>query len=332
MFTFEKQKQNPLFYIDDKPVYTVFKKDESHRIPPFRDTKKYLDSDEFRERYSLSLREAKELKNALRSNIVPDGALKGQFYRVRKDLNDRLYTEIDLRGTDKTISWRFPHKVKEWPETQIIIGSSGVGKTHKVVGELVEALKRGRKRKFVYVSPELNVDTTLKKLLNTKRWQKNFQGLDVSDSAFEEWQIENQGGNADQWWDKEIGAVLNNLEPGTFCVLDDAPDSFVHSQLQKWLIKYLRTGRHKKIGVGSIQHLVRGRRWTSQSFSSVKWITLFPRGGGKGKQVEFLYEQLGINRRKGRELVDLFGEHGRYMTIHQWSPTVIFGPKYALWV
>jgi hypothetical protein len=53
MFTYKrtKDKQDPLFYIGEKPVYTQFKKDDKLRIPPFRDTKKYLDSDEFRERY-----------------------------------------------------------------------------------------------------------------------------------------------------------------------------------------------------------------------------------------------------------------------------------------
>ena len=327
MFTYKNENnQNPLFYIDNKPVYTTFKKDETTRIPPFRDSAKYLQSDEFRERYTLSKREQTELRKALQSNIVPDNNLKGKFFHIRRDLNQRL-----LRGTDKEITWRFPHKIKEWPETQIIIGSSGVGKTYKITQEIMEALKRGKKRKFVYVSPELNVDTTLKKILNTKRWQNYFQGIDVSDEAFEEWREEHQG-DSDAWWDQEISPILNKLQPGTFCLLDDAPDSVIHRHLQKWLIKYLRTGRHKKIGVGSIQHLVRGRKWTSMSFSAVKWVVLFPRGGGKGKQVEWLYENLGVGRKKSRMFVDIFGEHGRWMMIHQWSPTVIFGPKYAVWV
>ena len=140
MFTFEKQKQGPLFYIGDKPVYTTFKKDETKRIPPYRNPNKYLDSDEFRERYTLSVRESRELKKALHSNIVPDGVLKSQFYRIRKDLNERLYTEKELRETDKEITWRFPQNVKEWPETQIIIGSSGVGKTYKIVQVIIVAL------------------------------------------------------------------------------------------------------------------------------------------------------------------------------------------------
>jgi hypothetical protein len=333
MFTFKAEKnKNPLFYIDGKPVYTTFNKNDADRIPPYRDSSKYLNSDEFRERYTLSKREQNELVKALRSNIVPDNNLKGKFFHIRRDLNQRLFTEIDLRGTDHKIDWRFPMNPKEWPETQIIIGSSGVGKTHKIVSEITEALKRSKKRKFIYVSPELQVDSTLKKLINTKRWSNFFEGIDVSDEAYQEWKTENGGGDPDGWWTDVIFPVLDNLEKGVFVVLDDAPDSVVHRHLQKWLIKYLRTGRHKQVGVGSLQHLVRGRKWTSQSFSSVKWVVLFPRGGGKGKQVEWLYENLGVGRKRARALVDIFGSGGRWMMIHQWSPSVIFGPTYAVWV
>jgi hypothetical protein len=243
-------------------------------------------------------------------------------------LNQRLYTEIDLRGTDHVITWKYPENIKEWPETTILIGSSAVGKTHLVISEIEEALKRKKKRRFVYVTPELQVDTTLKKLLNKKGWMKWFTGVDVSDKAFED----SERGSAEEWWHDDILPVLLDLEPGAKIILDDAPDSKVHKYLQKFLIKYLRTGRHKKIGITSIQHNVRGGKWTSQSFSSVKWVVLFPRGSGKGKQVEWLYETLGVGRKKARILVDIFGETGRSMTIHQWSPTVVFGPKYAVWV
>ena len=47
MFTFEKQDYDPLFYIDEKPVFTTFEKDEKKRIKPFRNPEKYLDSGEF---------------------------------------------------------------------------------------------------------------------------------------------------------------------------------------------------------------------------------------------------------------------------------------------
>ena len=335
MFTFEKQKQDPLFYIDGKPVYAVFKKDESRRIHPFRDSGSYLGSNEFLEKYNLSRKEGAELKRALGRDQVPETPqLKTKFYHIRRDLNERLYTEIDLRGTNKEIEWRFPEDHKAWPTTQIIIGSSGVGKTHKIVQEILEAMKRKRKkRKFLYVSPELTEDATLKKVLNNKRYEKYFSGLDISDDAFEEWRTERDNtGTVEDWWEQEIHKTLKEVEPSTFVVLDDAPDSPVHRMIRPWLVKMLRTGRHKKIGVGSIQHNIRGGRWTSQSYSSVKWVTLFPRGGGKGLQVEFLAEQHGVPRKKARELIEIFGEGGRWMMIHQWSPPVLFGPKFALFL
>jgi len=108
MFTFAKQKHDPLFFIDGKAVYTVFKKDEKLRIPPFKESQRYLESEEFREHYNLTRSEGKVLKKALHSDIVPEGKnLKTRFYEIRKDLNRRLYNEIDLRGTNKTITWKY---------------------------------------------------------------------------------------------------------------------------------------------------------------------------------------------------------------------------------
>jgi len=328
MFTYHNTKREPMFYIGEKPVYTQFKKEESKRIPPFRDSQKYLDSDEFRERYSLSRQDATILKKSIRSNIVPDSKLKSKFYEVRRDLNTRLYSELDLRGTDKEISWKYPRDTKQWPTTSLVIGSSGVGKTHLVLSWIEEALKRKKKRKFIYISPEFEVDETLKKLRNNKRWKNYFRGVDVSDKAFKD----AEQGTPGDWWDEVIFPVLDNAEPGSCVILDDAPDSVVYKQLQTFLIKYLRTGRHRKVGVVSLQHNVRGGKWTSQSFSSVKNIVLFPRGGGKGKQVEFLNETLGLTRRKATQLCEMFGESGRWMAIHSWSPVVLYGPKYAVWV
>lgn len=330
MFTFTrtKDKQEPIFYIGDKPVYTQFKKDDKLRIPPFRDGKQYLDGDEFRERYNLSRNEAKELKDSLQSDIVPESKLKAKFYAVRRDLNQRLYNEIDLRGTNKEITWKFPKDPKQWATTSLVIGSSGVGKTHLVRMWIEEALKRKKKRKFIYISPEFEVDETLKKLRNNKRWKNYFRGIDVSDKAFKE----AEQGSPDDWWDQEIFKVLDKAEEGVTVVLDDSPDAVVYKQLQHFLIKTLRTGRHRRLAVVSLQHNIRGGKWTSQSFSSVKTVVLFPRGGGKGKIVDFMTETLGLTRRKATELCEMFAESGRWMAINSWSPVVIYGPRLAMWV
>ena len=327
MFTYSKTADDPLFYIGDQGVYTQFKKEESKRIPPFRDSKKYLDSDDFRERYNLSRQEGKLLKKAVHSNIVPEGRLKKKFYEIRKDLNQRLYNELDLRETDKTIHWEYPHKITKWGTTSLVIGSSGVGKTHLVKEWILRALKQKKKRVFIYVSPEVMQDDTLKELRNNTRLANYFKPLDVSDDALKESGL----GNAGQFWDERVFPTLSGAEPGTVIVLDDSPDAVVHRQLQKFMIKYLRTGRHRRVAVVSLQHNIRGSRWTSQAFSSVKNIILFPRGGGKGKIVDYLNETVGLTRKRAALMCEIFAESGRWMAIHSWSPVVLYGPKYAIW-
>ena len=331
MFTF-KEFGKPLFYIrhdgNDRAVYTTFKKDSKLRIKPFRDSKKYLDSDEFRERYDLSKKEGAALKNALRQDVVPEGAMKNEFYRIRRDLNQRLFSEIDLRDTPYEIVWKYEDKVSDWPGSAVVCGSSGSGKTWLIVSQITEALKRKKKRTFVYISPEYNIDETLKTIRNRKSWIKWFKGIDVSEDTFKESEL----GSVDDWWNKEILPQLEKQPPGTVFILDDAPSSVVHRQLQRLLIKMLKTARHRKWGVTSLQHNIRNGKWTSQSFSSVKNVILFPRAGGKGKVVNFLNENFGIRLKKAHELVDIFGESGRWVSLHIWSPTIMFGPKYALFV
>ena len=331
MFTYQEHGE-PLFYIrqsgHDKPVYTTFKKNAKHRIKPFRDSKKYLESDEFRERYDLTRKEGTELKAALQQDLVPEGKLKKEFYRIRRDLNQRLFSEIDLRTTEAEIVWKHRIKVKDWPGSKLVCGSSASGKTFKMVEEITEALKRKKKRTFVYVSPELQIDTTLRKLLNTKRWVKHFIGVDVSEAAFKE----SEKGTIDEWWDEEILPLLEKQPEGTLFILDDAPSAPVHKQLQRLLIKLLKTGRHKRWGVTSLQHNIRNGRWTTQAFSSVKHVVLFPRAGGKGKVVNYLHETFGVGLRQAHDLVNLFSESGRALTIDTWSPTVMWGPKYAIFI
>ena len=140
MFTFKRPRpdQIPLFFINEKAVFTQFRKDDKLRIAPFKESKSFLESDEFREHYSLTRTEGTVLKKALHSDIVPEGKfLKQKFYTIRKDLNQRLYNELDLRGTDKTIVWKYPPNPKAWSGTTIAIGSSNSGKTFLVSSHMI---------------------------------------------------------------------------------------------------------------------------------------------------------------------------------------------------
>ena len=210
----------------------------------------------------------------------------------------------------------------------MVIGSSGVGKTHLVKDWITKALKRKKKRTFVYVSPEVLQDETLRELRNNSRWGKYFVPVDVSDDGMKESEFPNQF----DFWEKQVKPLLHDAEEGTVIILDDAPDAAIHKQLQRFMIKYLRTGRHKKVAVVSLQHNIRGSKWTSQAFSSVKNVILFPRGGGKGKIVEYLNETVGLTRKQAGRLIEIFSASGRWMAIHSWSPVVLYGPKYAVWV
>ena len=326
MFSFTKVNGHRNLFSILVSVYTHLKKDDKLRIKPFRKPEKYLDSDDFRERYDLSRTEATNLKKAIQSNIVPEGKLKTKFYSIRKDLNQRLYTTIDLRGTDKTILWKFPEKTTEWPKHQILIGSSGAGKTFIISQYIIEALKRKKKRHFIYISPELNQDRTLSHLTNNKRWTRYFQGIDVSEETIEESEVAPV-----EFWEKKVLPVIKAAPPGACIILDDAPSAPIHKQLQAFLVKSLQTYRHKRVGVVSLQHKIRNGKWTSQSFSSVGYITLFPSAGGRGKQIDYLVD-FGLTRKQAREIIEIFGDSGRFMTIHAWSPNVCFGPKYAVFV
>ena len=178
------------------------------------------------------------------------------------------------------------------------------------------------------MSPEFAEDRTLQKLRNNKRWMKYFTGIDVSDRAFKD----SEKGSPAQWWDEVIFPKLEAAEEGTVIIMDDNKDSEVWRQSRTFMNKYMRTGRHKKVGLVSIQHEVRGSQDTAQAYSSVKTVILFPRAGGKGKQVDFLHEMTGVTLRRAHELVEIFAESGRWMSIHSWSPVVLYGPKYAVWV
>ena len=180
----------------------------------------------------------------------------------------------------------------------------------------------------MYASAELSKDTTLKKLLSD-RYMQYVTGVDLSQDAFEEFTENGFGGGktAQEWYNQEIKPVLNSARSGDIIILDDAPDSPAHLQLQKWQNTAFRTLRHKNVGLISIQHNIRGGKWTTQSHSSVKYVHTFPRGSGKGKLVDYLSKDIGVTLREAREYIARFADGGRLMTIRLHSPTALIGPK-----
>ena len=319
--------------MEGTPIYYLPQKNKKYRLE-LDDAEEYLRSPEFRIRYKLSDREHELLTNCILDDKCPeDKGMVKKFYTIREDLENRLYEEMVL-GPDQYIRVDFPLDRKKWSKHFVTIGSTGSGKTYSSVSKCIAMLQRPitQRRHIVYVSTELEEDLTLKKLMQ-KRYDKWVTGVDTSDNAYNEWRESKENvGSVEEWFEETILPPIENAEPGTHVFIDDPKDSLANRQILKLLNKALRTYRHKKIGVTSIQHAIRGRDWTSQSFSSVFGINLFPAGGGKGKIQSFLADEVGVGIRRAREIVKLFAETGRKMLVRQHTPTCLIGDRIIMLV
>ena len=318
--------------MEGTPIYWLPKKDKKYRLE-LEDSEEFLRSAEFRIRYKLSDSQHEALVACILDDKCPeDKGLVKKFYDIREDLENRLYEELIL-GDDQYIRIDFPEK-KVWSGMWICIASTGAGKTYAQVSKCITMLQKpvNQRRQIIYVSTELEQDTTLKPLL-AKRYEKWVTGVDTSDSAFQSWKDdENNGNSVQDWFDSAILPAIEHADRYSHIFFDDPKDSLANRQILKLLNKILRTYRHKGIGCTSLQHAVRGRDWTSQSFSSVFAIELFPAGGGKGKIQQFLADDVGVGIRRAREIVKLFAETGRKMIIRQHTPTSLIGDRIIMLV
>ena len=309
-----------------KAVYWHPKKELKYKMG-VSDVKSFLKSEKFRDYYKLSVIEAKAISEALhRGKDVPDGkkGIQNKFFKVKKDLEKRLYTEMDLGDSPQFLRVDFPDDKKEWSGLHITIGSSGSGKTYQTVDLIQENLRgpRSQRRQFVYASTELNKDKTLRDLMKDK-FAPWVQGIDMSHDAFKE----SDSNTPEEWFRATMLPILNTVPPGGHIVLDDPKDSDAAKWLMRWQNTAFRTMRHKSVGLTSIQHSMRGGRWSSQAYSSVKFVHTFPRGSGKGKLVDYLSKDIGTTLKEAREYVNRFADNGRLMTIRMHSPAALIGPK-----
>ena len=308
-----------------QPVYWHPRKEEKLKMG-VDDVKNYLTSEKFRDYYKLSLLEAQAIANALHRGKDVEGkkGLQNKFFKVKKDLEKRLYTEMDLGDSDQFVRVDFPEDKKEWSGLHVTIGSSGSGKTYHTTDLIFKNLHgppRNR-RQFVYASTELNKDKTLQRLLQD-RYKNYVQGIDMSDDAYDE----SDSSTPEEWFKKDMLPILKSVQSGGHIVLDDPKDSVAAKFLLAWQNSAYRTVRHKNVGLTSIQHSMRGGRWSSQAYSSVKFVHTFPRGSGKGKLVDYLSKDIGTTLREARQYVQRFADHGRLMTVRMHSPACLIGPK-----
>jgi hypothetical protein len=319
--------------MEGTPVYWLPKKNTKYRLE-LEDAEAFLRSPEFRIRYKLSNSQHDALVDCILDDNCPESkGLVKKFYDIREDLEERLYEEMVL-SDGQYLRVDYPEDKKEWSGMWLTVASTGAGKTWNEVSKAIAMLQGPitQRRQIIYVSTELDDDETLKKLM-ARRYDKWVTGVDTSDTGFEAWsENEHNSGSVQEWFDQTILPPIENAPKSSHVVVDDPKDSMASKQILKLLNKALRTYRHKGIGVTSLQHAIRGRGDTSQSYSSVKGVTLFPAGGGKGKLQAFLADDVGLGIKRARSVVKLFADTGRKLIVLCHTPTALVGDRVILLV
>ena len=284
----------------------------------------YFEDENFRDRFQLNTSETREIKECIENNEVCE-QYQQKYFKVKRYLTDALFTEMNLSGSNEEFLVEFPKGGTTYGWCAFICGGSGAGKSFYVVRRILQNLngpKRDR-RKFIYCSAELTLDTTLKPVRDNEKYREYFTGVDISEEA-----IRAYDGSPEDYFKRNVELIVESAEPGTILVADDAMDSdpIVAELMRKLIVRIQRVGRHRRIGVMFLLHKLKSGSWSSQAYSSCKYIVVFPRSQ-KNKIRDMLEVDFGITKRHARELIEDFSQTGREMIIHCHSPNYIANTK-----
>ena len=125
--------------LEGKPLYWLPKRDKQYRMG-VEDAESYLKSDEFRVRYKLSREHHAELQECLLRDNCPEGGLVKKFYDIREDLENRLYSEMEL-GDTQYLRVDLPDDKKQFSQHWVVIGSSNSGKSYWCLQQALQSLR-----------------------------------------------------------------------------------------------------------------------------------------------------------------------------------------------
>ena len=267
----------------------------------------------------------------LDTNEEPDVGepLRSEYWELHKVYERALRTEMYLGDQDDLyFEHNLPRDRNTWGGNFILVGNSGAGKTYWVVELLLRymrATKPHSRRTLIYVSPEWEIDKTVKKLKD-RRYAFNVIGVDVSEEA-----VRKSGLDAAAYYKTNVESLVEKHGEKALIVLDDFMDaaSGMEDLLRKMYVRGLRTARHKTTSIVSLVHSYASGRNTSQAIQSVKFIVMFCRSS-KSRIIMFLRDHLQIPTREGKELVERFAKLDRYVVIRMHSPVAMYNSKYLL--
>ena len=312
-----------------KPVYWHPRKNEALREDV--DFNDWLESRKFRIKYKLTAAQQSQIIDHLVDDTAPEGSsLRNTFYTIRSDLENRLYTEINLTGSDSVFVPRwYPEDKKAWPGHQFVAGSSGAGKTGTMVWSYIKPNLDGPakfRRRFLYLSAEANVDKTLKGL-KKKKYADWIRFIDLSSESVEKHGVVDVKGDSETYWKEVVKPAIDGMQEGSCIIMDDFQDAAgdLPTRLRRWSNTALRTLRHKGVGVTLLMHSIKSAAFSSQAHNTVKTFILFPRTQ-KAKIQDWLVKDLGLSMKEARGIQD-FADSGRWLFLNVHSPQFMCNEK-----
>lgn len=303
------------------PVYWHPRKNKDLRMAV--DNLQSFNTEKNRDKFKLSHNQMKQILNQLKKQTTPEDKLQTKFFKVKKFIENSLYTTIDLTDTEGEMFVNFPSGDTSWGELELVLGGSGSGKTTYLVNKILRNLNGPKKdrRHFLWVSNEFLIDKSLNEL-KKPRYQNYFRGIDISDDSYENSMYESE----QDFYESVVKNEVDSLGRGSVVIFDDPMDTPVRNQVLGKINKMLRTCRHKSIGLAYVLHRIKSGSWSTQASSSCKYYTLFPKSG-KAKICEFL-KDLGIKSREAREIVaDYSDAEARAMLVRLHAPNAFINRK-----
>ena len=283
----------------------------------------YFGNEDFRDRFELSGHQATEIKTALESDCVCE-KFQQKHFKCKRFIHDSLNTEMDLSGTDQLFDFRFAPGGESYGWSTFVCGSSGAGKTHWVVEMILKNLNGPKKdrRHFIYISNEFEIDKTLAPLKKDK-FRELFQGVDISEHSMSDSDL-----SPDEFFQTEVKVRIDAAPRGTIVIADDAPDAhpIVADLMRNVIIRLQRVGRHSGVGLIFLLHKLSSGIWSSQAYSSCRFIVVFPRSM-KNKIRDFFEKDMGLTRREAKRHLHDFSQTGRAMICRMHAPCAFMNEK-----
>ena len=206
---------------------------------------------------------------------------------------------------------------------ELLVGGTGSGKTTNCLLRILRNLTgpKRQRRQFIIFSAQWEMDKTLKPL-KAERFEGYVTGVDCGEAAFKESTHETE----EDFFRNEIKYKIDNASRGTVILFDDAREIVFPGGVRRLIDKLLRVGRHSGLTIMVILHALKSGHWSSQAYSSVKYLTMFPRSQ-KAKIVAFLNKDLALPLSEARDHVFAFSQTGRSMVARFHAPEMLIGPK-----